>query len=175
MSRKRPGSDAWEDRYLTRGQELPQFPIIRNGFEFGGGVRPDDTVLNQAYGCLSVGEPFRAWVLPSEDAVDTWDMVTMAHDGGVNPFIESGPLRLPGGRIFALVRNASASKRIPLEDKYLWQTHSDDGGRTWAPPRRTTSGAILAIRTTRSAPAPVSPGLPELHRPWRQHGTPPLP
>ena len=76
-------------------------------------------------------------MLRSEDGGDTWEMVTMAYDGGEHPFNESSLLALPNGRIVAMVRTASGSKRIPHEEKYLFQTHSDDGGRTWSEIRNT--------------------------------------
>ena len=136
MSRKRPGGD-WEHRLLRSGEELPFFALVRNGSDLKSLVLADDTILHQVYGSAAAGDPFRAWVLRSEDGGDTWEMVTMAYDGGEHPFNESSLLALPGGRVVAMVRIASGSKRIPQEEKYLFQTHSDDGGKTWSPARRT--------------------------------------
>ena len=137
MRRKRAGEDSWEDRDLRSGEEVPFFALIRNGADLWGCVLPDDTIVHQAYGSASAGDPFRAWVLRSEDGGETWEMVTMAYDGGVHPFNETSLLYLPEGRIIAMVRTSSGSKNIPQEEKYLWQTHSDDGGKTWSEPTKT--------------------------------------
>ncbi len=164
MSRKRPGDSDWEHRLLRSGEELPFFALVRNGTDLKGCVLADDTILNQVYGSLAAGDPFRAWVLRSEDGGDTWEMVTMAYDGGEHPFNESSLLALPNGRIVAMVRTASGSKRIPHEAKYLFQTHSDDGGRTWSEIRNTglwgypphllllSSGDVLCSYGYRRAP-----------------------
>ena len=137
MQRKRPGEDRWESRALRSGVELPYFALIRNGADLKSCVLADDTLAHQVYGSASAGDPFRAWVLRSEDAGETWDMVTMAYDGGEHPFNESYLLYLPNGRIVAMVRTSSGSKAIPEEEKYLWQTHSDDGGKTWSEVKKT--------------------------------------
>ena len=132
MSRKRPGASDWECRLLRSGQELPFFALIRNGTDLKSCVLADDTIVHQVYGSASAGDPFRAWVLRSEDGGDTYEMVTMAYDGGEHPFNESSLLVMPNGRIVAMVRTSSGSKAIPPEEKYLFQTHSDDGGKTWS-------------------------------------------
>lgn len=137
MHRKRSGEEHWESRTLRSGEELPFFALIRNGTDLKSCVLPDDTIVHQAYGSAAAGDPFRAWVLRSEDVGESWDMVTMAYDGDVHPFNESSLLYLPSGRIIALVRIASASKQVPVEEKFLWQTHSDDGGKTWSEVKKT--------------------------------------
>ena len=126
MSRKRPGESDWKSRLLRSGEELPFFALIRNGADLKSCVLADDTIVHQVYGSASVGDPFRAWVLRSEDGGDTWEMVTMAYDGGEHPFNESYLLALPNGRIVAMVRTSSGSKAIPQEEKYLF---SDALGR----------------------------------------------
>lgn len=137
LQRRRSGEDGWESRELRSGEELPFFALIRSGIDLKSCVLPDDTIVHQAYGSAVAGDPFRAWVLRSEDTGETWDMVTMAYDGGEHPFNESSLLRLPGGRIVAMVRTSSSSKSIPPEEKHLWQTHSDDGGKSWSEARKT--------------------------------------
>jgi hypothetical protein len=137
MQRKRPGEEGWESRTLRSGEELPFFALIRNGADLKSCVLADDTLVHQVYGSAAAGDPYRAWVLRSEDAGETWDMVTMAYDGGEHPFNESYLLNLPNGRIVAMVRTSSGSKKIPAEEKYLWQTHSDDGGKTWSAVKKT--------------------------------------
>ena len=137
MHRKRSGENHWETRTLRSGEELPFFALIRNGTDLKSCVLPDDTIVHQAYGSATAGDPFRAWVLRSEDVGESWDMAAMAYDGDEHPFNESSLLYLPSGRIIALVRIASASKQIPVEEKFLWQTHSDDGGKTWSEVKKT--------------------------------------
>lgn len=137
MERRMPEEDGWQSRELRSGEELPFFALMRNGIDLKSCVLPDNTILHSVYGSAVAGDPYRAWVLRSEDAGESWEMVTMAYDGGEHPFNESSLLRLPGGRIVALVRIASASKRLPQDDKYLWKTHSDDGGKTWSEVRKT--------------------------------------
>ena len=164
MSRKRPGESDWESRLLRSGEELPFFALIRNGADLKSCVLADDTIVHQVYGSASAGDPFRAWVLRSEDGGDTWEMVTMADDGGEHPFNESYLLSLPNGRIVAMVRTSSGSKAIPQEEKYLFQTHSDDGGKTWSEVTKTgmwgypphllllSSGDVLCSYGYRRAP-----------------------
>ena len=164
LRRKRPGEESWEVRTLESDEELPFFALARNGTDLTSCVLQDDTIVHQIYGSAEAGDPFRAWVLRSENAGDSWEMVTMAYDGGLNPFNESSLLCLPSGRIVALVRTASASKRIPTDEKYLWQTHSDDGGKTWSEIRRTdiwgypphllrlSNGSVLCSYGHRRAP-----------------------
>lgn len=137
IERKRPRDETWERRRLRSGEELPFFALARNGTDLVSCVLDDDTIVHQVYGSAAAGDPFRAWVLRSEDAGETWDLVTMAYDGGEHPFNESSLLRLRSGRIVAMVRIASASKFVSVEDKFLWQTHSDDGGKTWSEVKKT--------------------------------------
>ena len=164
ISRKRPGASDWERRLLSSGQELPFFALIRNGTDLKSCVLADDTIVSQVYGSASAGDPCRAWVLRSEDGGDTWEMVTMAYDSGEHPFNESSLLTLPSGRIVAMVRTSSGSKAIPPEKKYLFQTHSDDGGKTWSKVSKTemwgypphllllSSGDVLCSYGYRRAP-----------------------
>ncbi len=164
VSRKRPRQGSWEHLLLRSGEELPFFALVRNGSDLKSCVLADDTILHQVYGSARAGDPYRAWVLRSEDGGDTWEMVTMAYDGGGHPFNESSLLALPGGRILAMVRTSSGSKRIPQEEKYLFQTHSDDGGKTWSRVRKTgmwgypphllllSSGDVLCSYGHRRAP-----------------------
>ncbi len=137
MQRKRPGEEGWESRVLRSGEELPFFALMRNGADLKSCVLAEDTLVHQVYGSAAAADPYRAWVLRSEDAGETWDMVTMAYDGGEHPFNESYLLNLPSGRIVAMVRTSSGSKKIPMEEKYMWQTYSDDGGKTWSEVKKT--------------------------------------
>jgi hypothetical protein len=132
MHRKKPGSDHWE----TRQVELPRFASM-GGFGVGC-VLPDDTILKPVYGRVTPDDPVaRAWVLRSTDQGDTWELVTIAYDG-VHELNEAELLCLPGGRVIAMIRNEPYSAKLPPHGQgFLWQTHSDDGGRTWSDPRRT--------------------------------------
>ena len=132
MHRKRPASDRWETRQL----ELPRFASM-GGFGTGC-VLPDDTILKPVYGKFTVDDPVdRAWVLRSTDQGDTWQLVTIAHDG-VHHLNEAELLHLPGGRTIAMIRNDPGGGKVPLHEQgFLWQTHSDDQGRTWSEPKRT--------------------------------------
>lgn len=132
MHRKRPESDRWD----TRQVELPRFASMGG---FGAGcVLDDDTILKPVYGRVTVDDPVgRAWVLRSTDKGETWELVTIAYDG-VHELNEADLLALPGGRVIAMIRNNPASKKLPFSEQgFLWQTHSDDQGRTWAKPKRT--------------------------------------
>ena len=102
MEHRMPEEDGWQSRELRSGEELPFFALMRNGIDLKSCVLPDNTILHSVYGSAVAGDPYRAWVLRSEDAGESWEMVTMAYDGGEHPFNESSLLRLPGGRIVAL-------------------------------------------------------------------------
>jgi hypothetical protein len=40
--------------------------------------------------------------------------------------------------VIAMIRNEPYNRKLPPHEQgFLWQTHSDDGGRTWSAPRRT--------------------------------------
>jgi len=157
MQRKRPGGDGWESRQV----ELPRFASMGG---FGRGcvlpdvrrsgtpsydtiLKPDvrrsgtpsyDTILKPVYGRMTPDDPAgRAWVLRSTDQGDTWDLVTIAHDG-VHQFNEAELLCVPGGRVIAMIRNEPYNPKLPRHEQgFLWQTYSDDGGRTWSEPQRT--------------------------------------
>lgn len=132
MRRKTLGNDAWESQYL----DLPPFASMGG---FGGGcVVGGNTILKPVYGKSTVDEPAqRCWALRSTDAGKSWELITIAYDG-VHNFNEAELLALPGGRVIAMIRNEPAGLRQPLADRgFLWQAHSDDGGRTWSPARRT--------------------------------------
>ena len=129
MRRKPQGSDSWESRYL----ELPPFASMGG---FGRGCRlADDTVLKPVYGKFAVDDPaVRSWVLRSADGGDSWNLIEIAYDG-VHNFNEAELLSLPNGRVLAMIRSESGG---PLhETGFLWQTHSDDFGKTWSPAKRT--------------------------------------
>jgi hypothetical protein len=75
----------------------------------------------------------QAYCTRSEDRGLTWsEPVPMDHaameygdepDGPCGDFSETAMAELPSGRIVALTR--------PSRSPFMWQTHSDDGGRTW--------------------------------------------
>ena len=89
------------------------------------------------YGKNRVDDPAtRAWVLRSTDGGDSWQLVTQAYDG-VHAFNETELIQLPDGRVLAMIR-AFGGGVGPLFDRgFLWQTVSEDRGRTWSKPVRT--------------------------------------
>ncbi len=141
MRRKPPGSDSWESSY-------PEFPPFASMGGFGRGcVLADDTILKPVYGRFTVDDPaVRSWVLRSVDGGASWELIDIAYDG-VHNFNEAELLNLPDGRVLAMIRSESGG---PLhETGFLWQTESDDSGKTWSPAKRTD---VWGIRRTFSRP-----------------------
>ncbi|NOZ20712.1 MAG: exo-alpha-sialidase [Planctomycetes bacterium] len=133
MYRTLPG----EKRATKTIVKLPHFASM-GGFGFGV-VLPDDTILKPVYGLKAIDDPAtRSWVLRSTNKGKTWDLIDTAYNG-VNGFNESDLLALPGGRILCMIR-AYGGKQTdvqPREQGWLWQSHSDDGGKTWTGLHRT--------------------------------------
>ncbi|MEW6357275.1 MAG: sialidase family protein [Planctomycetota bacterium] len=125
------------DNAVTEFVTLPHFASM-GGFGFGL-VLPDDTIMKPVYGLKDINDPAtRGWVLRSADKGQTWDLIETAYNG-VNGFNESDILALPSGRILCMIR-AFGGKQTdvsPTEQGWLWQSHSDDGGKTWTGLHRT--------------------------------------
>jgi len=132
LRRKGAGDTKWTEGHV----ELPPFASM-GGFGRGCVLR-DGTILKPVYGINTVDDPTsRAWVLRSTDEGKSWQLIDMAFDG-VHTFNEAELLLLPNGRVLAMIRaQGGTSKAPPRHSGFLWQTHSDDAGRTWAPPRMT--------------------------------------
>ena len=131
LSRKRPGANRWQGEYV----KLPPFASM-GGFGFGA-VLDDGTILKPVYGKNRVDDPAtRAWVLRSTDSGESWQLVTQAYDG-IHVFNEAELIQLPDGRVLSMIR-AFGGGAGPLYDRgFLWQTVSDDRGKTWSRPIRT--------------------------------------
>lgn len=116
--------------------ELPPVASIAN---FGFGVAlPGDVLLKPVYGLAKLDDPaWRAWCLRSEDRGEHWQLVTMAYDR-VHPFNEADLLALPDGRVLAMIRIEGGRGKVPAGQRgFLWQTESNDSGRTWSSAVRT--------------------------------------
>ena len=124
------------DNATTGYAKLPHFASM-GGFGFGV-VLPDDTILKPVYGLQNVDDPAsRSWVLRSTDKGQTWNLIDTAYNG-VNGFNESDLLVLPSGRILCMIRAYGGKQTLPRREQgWLWQSHSDDGGKTWTGLRRT--------------------------------------
>jgi len=99
---------------------------------------PDGTLLLPVYGQLESDETSRAMVLRSYDGGRTWrDPSTIAYDplGNIG-FFEPALLHLPGSeKIICMLR----THKKPREEYgyYLYQSESEDMGRTWSTPKKT--------------------------------------
>lgn len=138
MRRSRDGGKTWEARPIHQQfgffSYLVAFPVQ--------GVLSDGTVLSFAYGQRKVDDPKSSYIVRSEDAGDTWELVQIA-DGRLSPvpngFNEIFPVVFADGRIMALLRTALAT------DAYV--VHSTDGGRTWSKPTKTPIRAKHPVPT----------------------------
>jgi sialidase-1 len=97
---------------------------------------PDGSIVMGVIGENTHTDPNNrsAILLRSTDQGKTWSYLsTIAGDPGgkLGGFLEPGLVRTKTGRIVAGLRNHGA-------DQAIWMTHSDDSGKTWAPPRKTS-------------------------------------
>jgi photosystem II stability/assembly factor-like uncharacterized protein len=114
------------------------------GMPFKGGLEgptdapiemPDGTILMGVIGYRLDGDPKNVGsvLLRSADKGKGWQYVsTIASDPGgkMGGFVEPGLVRTKTGRLVA-------GLRTPGADNAIFMTHSDDGGKTWAPVRKT--------------------------------------
>ncbi|MCX6909083.1 MAG: exo-alpha-sialidase [Verrucomicrobia bacterium] len=108
--------------------------------------------LNAIYGRLKDGSRSTSFVLRSADDGETWELVTIAKpmtdakEGEVG-FDETAIAELPDGRVMAMMRPD------PDRHGYLYQSVSDDGGKTWSRPVKTPMwgypAQLLALRDGR--------------------------
>lgn len=96
---------------------------------------PDGSIVMGVIGYSPAGDKGNrsAVMIRSVDQGQTWSyLATMASDPGgkLGGFMEPGLVRTAKGRIVAGLRNHGT-------DHAIYVTHSDDDGRTWAPPRKT--------------------------------------
>jgi len=135
--RRKAGERAFRKFY----PEIPQVAQI-NGYGWGI-VTPSDIILKPLYGLRRADDPaYRMWVLRSEDGGEKWELITVAYDG-VHPFGEADIIRTRDGEIIAMIRTYSGVKPASMtlmqrwESGFLWQSVSEDEGKTWSKPRRT--------------------------------------
>mgnify|MGYP002400568141 CR=1 FL=1 len=124
------GGATWKTKPI---EGLPEFSRVVGWFRRGV-VLPDGTVLGPIYGQIKGEGSRRSWdsdgtyILRSEDRGNSWRLITLAYDpSGKQGFNETDLFLLPNGRILAMIRNDGEGAR-------LYQSYSDDGGRTWTPP-----------------------------------------
>ncbi|RKY71998.1 MAG: hypothetical protein DRQ24_06010 [Candidatus Latescibacterota bacterium] len=110
----------------------------------GNSTYTSDAVLELPDGELLIplegkrpGETERALVMRSQDKGETWqDASTVAYDPFGNlSFHEPALLALPSGKIICMLR--VHGRATDPEGYYLYQSESQDGGRTWSTPQRT--------------------------------------
>ncbi len=98
---------------------------------------PNGDVLIPLYG-KHPGETERVMVVRSDDGGRTWkDGVTVANDpSGYFRYYEPSLLYLPSGKLICMIR---IHRRHQQEYGYfLYQSVSEDLGRTWSPPKQTS-------------------------------------
>ena len=155
----------WTYRDLS---ELP-FLAMQLGFFRDPVVLPSGTIVGPYIGTPNperkpiTGERSVAYCLRSEDDGESWELVTSAEDrDGDHSFGECQIVLLPSGRLLMMIRHSGPG---PTEDdRYIFQTFSDDEGKTWAPAERTSiwgfppnvillkSGALLCTYAHRRPP-----------------------
>ena len=113
-------------RTWSASSELDTRPFVGGYGMRGGVVLPDGTVVLPL---CDVPEYRRVFVLRSEDGGVSWSPAVPVADVPGRCFEEPAPLLLPSGRILMLLRENTS--------RTLWQSWSDDGGRSWAEPTPT--------------------------------------
>jgi hypothetical protein len=108
--------------------------------------------LNAIYGRHKDGGRSTSFVLRSDDDGGTWNLVTIAKpvtdtkEGEIG-FDETALAEMPDGRVLAMMRPD------PDRHGYLYQSVSDDGGKTWSQPVKTPMwgypAQLLALRDGR--------------------------
>ncbi|MFA6561720.1 MAG: sialidase family protein [Verrucomicrobiia bacterium] len=108
--------------------------------------------LNAVYGRHKDGGRSTSFVLRSADDGETWELVTIAKpvsdakEGEIG-FDETAIAELPDGRVMAMMRPD------PDRHGYLYQSISDDGGKTWSQPVKTPMwgypAQLIALRDGR--------------------------
>ncbi len=135
----RDGGRTWEERPIDG---FPTFSRYSGWFRRGV-VLADGTVLGVLYGTIRRNPRFgrsghdSAYAIRSTDQGRTWELSTLAHDETEKIYYnETDLLVLPSGRILALIRGGGKP--------HLYQSHSDDNGRTWAAAKPTPIGGSPA-------------------------------
>lgn len=78
--------------------------------------------------------PSASFALRSEDQGNSWQLVRIGYDpSGNHSYDETALLELPSGRLLAMLRHTDWTDR-QKPTRYLYQSYSDDDGKTWSPP-----------------------------------------
>lgn len=118
IHRSEDGGRTW-----THGAELDPRPFVGGYGMRGGVVLPDGAVVLPL---CDVPDYRTVFVVRSENGGLNWSPAVQVADLPDRQFEEPAPLLLRSGRILLMLRENRS--------KSLWQTWSDDGGRTWAEP-----------------------------------------
>lgn len=118
------GGTAWDEQPTL----VDSAPLLRAGTSDAVLELPNGTLLMGIYGADYGSSICRSYVVRSTDQGQTWNSPSLiAHDPeGHISFEEPALVRLPGGRLVAIVRSGE-----PGNYRYLYQTISDDNGHTW--------------------------------------------
>ncbi len=82
----------------------------------------------------SAGMPIGSYALRSEDEGQNWRLIQIAYDpSGEHSFDETALVELPSGRILSMLRHTAWTDR-QKPGFYLYQSYSDDDGKTWSAP-----------------------------------------
>jgi sialidase-1 len=158
---KRPWLLRSEDGGRTWGPPVDT-PV---GQHAGPGALADGRLIYIGTGLLELAEPIQAW--ESTDKGDTWEVVGEIPRTPDLPekilLIENHLVEASPGRLIALFR----SEGCDWDDQYMYQSNSDDAGRTWSvaaklpvwgyPPHllKLSSGAILCSYSYRHDPPSI--------------------
>jgi sialidase-1 len=138
VSFSQDGGHAWTEK--TRVNRHPfhvawaRGPVLE--MEDGALLLPLSGLQGDRYHALD--EPIISILLRSNDRGVTWDYhSTMAFDPtGLRDYDEASVVRLRDGRLLCMLRSHERPRRDP-EGGYLYQTFSEDGGKSWSDPVKT--------------------------------------
>lgn len=154
VRQSRDGGHSWGD---ARKVDTAPFPVA---WSRGAIVElADGSLLLPLAGQRSdsyrdIQQPLASFVLRSLDRGNTWKFhATVAEDvNGTRDFDEPAMAALPNGRLLCMLRSHVSPRRDP-PGGYLYVTQSEDGGATWAKPRKTSMWGhpahLLALRDGR--------------------------
>jgi BNR repeat-like domain len=159
----RGGGQTWVHLSDDAGETFPRSVRLDTGGYSGGyGMRgavelPNGDLL---LALSDVPHYRRIFVLRSSDGGETWSAPIPVAELSGHEFEEPAPLVLASGRVLLMLRDNGS--------RILHEVHSDDGGRTWTPPRATgiadypahlialADGRIVAVTGARRPPYGVA-------------------
>ena len=132
--------DWHEDIFIdnTLSNSLMSLTMLRDGALLGVILHRCEDISNEAIPRSGIGtwgtgkwQPYctiskdqgRSWSQPAQ-MDDTRLVSHQSQESPCGDFTETPMAELPDGRVVAMSR--------PVRSPYMWQTHSDDGGRTWS-------------------------------------------